>query len=50
MVFDALMPHWVEFNQMRTGKDLELFDEFSSFKKQKVTFEYKSILFLKKTT
>ena len=36
MVFDALMPHWVEFNQMRTGKELELFDEFSSFKKQKV--------------
>ena len=41
MVFDALMPHWVEFKQMRTGKELELFDEFSSFKKQKVMLKQK---------
>jgi len=30
------MPYWVEFNQMRTGKDAELFDDMSSFKKIKV--------------
>ena len=30
------MPYWIEFNQMRSKKDLELFDEFSSFKKMKV--------------
>lgn len=29
------MPHWVEFNQIRSGKELEIFDEFSSFKKMK---------------
>ena len=30
------MPYWVEFNQMRSDKDLEMFDEFSAFKKLKV--------------
>ncbi len=30
------MPYWVEFNQMRTEKDLDLFDDLNSFKKIKV--------------
>jgi hypothetical protein len=29
------MPYWLEFDQMRSKKDLELFDEFSGFKKMK---------------
>lgn len=29
------MPYWVEFNHIRSGKELEIFDEFSSFKKMK---------------
>lgn len=36
IVFNLLMPYWFEFNQMRSAKDLELFDEFSSFKQIKV--------------
>ncbi|CAF0779308.1 unnamed protein product [Brachionus calyciflorus] len=35
IIFNALMPYWIEFNQIRSGKELELFDEFSSFKKMK---------------
>lgn len=35
IIFNILMPYWVEFNQMRSSKDLELFDELSSFKKIK---------------
>ncbi|RNA26889.1 regulator of G- signaling 22 [Brachionus plicatilis] len=35
IVFNYLMPYWIEFNHIRSGKELELFDEFSSFKKLK---------------
>jgi hypothetical protein len=29
------MPYWVEFNKMRSGKDMDLFDDFNTFKKMK---------------
>jgi hypothetical protein len=35
VVFNALMPFWVELNQLRSGKELDMFDEFTTFKKMK---------------
>ena len=29
------MPFWIELNQLRSDKDLEMFDEFTTFKKMK---------------
>lgn len=34
-IFDFLMPYWIEFNKIRSGKDLDLFNDFSSFKTNK---------------
>lgn len=33
IIFDYLMPYWLEFDKMRSKTDLDLFDEFSGFKK-----------------
>lgn len=30
------MPYWLEFNQMRNDSDIDILDEFRSFKKLKV--------------
>jgi hypothetical protein len=35
------MPYWVEFNLMRSDKDLDMFDETSCFKKIKVNKDRK---------
>ena len=34
------MPYWFEFNQMRSFKDLEMFDEFGAFKRRVIGFIY----------